>query len=88
MKAAKEAVRANPEARETHYLSEDHQGFCQCDICGQEVEKKMSVTKTLTIKYDSDDDDDGEDMECPVFDHEGRNTILHTEIWSFGKRLD
>ena len=104
MKAAKEAVRANPEARALmeeartwkgedwerpeHYPSEGHQGFCPCDFCGQEIKERMNVTKTLTSLIKTDVYGEKKRMKCLVFDHEGRNTTFHTEIWSDGERLD
>ena len=100
MKAAKEAVRANPKARALmkearawkgedwdrpkHYPSEDHQGLCPCDFCGQEIKERMGVTTTLISKMGRRSGVG----ECLVFNHGEKNTILHTEIWRKGKRLD
>ena len=90
-KVAKEAVRANPEARALmaealswdgddgerpeHFPSEDHRGFCLCDFCEKEIRKRLPVKTTLTSVID------GRETTHHVFDHSERSTIMHSEIF-------
>ena len=99
MKAAEEAVGANPGAialteearawkggrfrrKPKHFPRENHQGSCSCAFCAREVQNILSLSTTLRSEIL------GEEMECPVFDHGARKTILRTEIWSRDNRLD